>query len=153
MGAHLVKKANKMTTQNTNTITCFDCDGIYASGNDVIEMGEPVTCCSNCGFALCKNCANNWEEQEAKFPLGSVFCSSCYYNPDTAQTCVDGEERSLNEWCMIQPETPETPRVPDQPWCSSNNRCEDCAHCQRTKVCDMCECVGGCYDHCEYIMK
>lgn len=37
--------------------------------------------------------------------------------------------------------------------CSPNNRCEDCSHCNQTRVCDMCECVGGCFDHCEYIIS
>ena len=30
-------------------------------------------------------------------------------------------------------------------------RCEQCEECNRTRVCDMCECVGGCYEHCEYL--
>ena len=35
--------------------------------------------------------------------------------------------------------------------CTNENRCEDCTHCLRTRVCDMCECVGGCYDDCIYL--
>lgn len=30
-------------------------------------------------------------------------------------------------------------------------RCEECEECNRTRVCDACECVGGCYEHCPYL--
>jgi hypothetical protein len=30
-------------------------------------------------------------------------------------------------------------------------RCEECEECNRTRVCDECECVGGCYEHCPCI--
>ena len=39
----------------------------------------------------------------------------------------------------------------DEEECTDENRCEDCAHCLRTRVCDMCECVGGCNDDCIYL--
>ena len=34
--------------------------------------------------------------------------------------------------------------------CSDDNRCEECTHCARTKVCDSCNCVGGCENWCKY---
>lgn len=36
--------------------------------------------------------------------------------------------------------------------CTDLNRCEDCAHCMRTRVCDACGCEGGCFEDCIYIV-
>ena len=37
--------------------------------------------------------------------------------------------------------------------CTDESRCEECTHCVRTKVCDMCKCVGGCYEYCPYVCE
>jgi len=37
--------------------------------------------------------------------------------------------------------------------CTDESRCEECTHCLRTRVCDMCECVGGCYEECPYLRE
>jgi len=34
-------------------------------------------------------------------------------------------------------------------FCGVNgHRCEECTDCARSKVCDTCKCVGGCYEDC-----
>ena len=32
--------------------------------------------------------------------------------------------------------------------CTDENRCEECTHCARTRLCGECGCVGGCHDKC-----
>jgi len=32
--------------------------------------------------------------------------------------------------------------------CTDENKCGECTHCARTKVCEYCGCVGGCDEEC-----
>ncbi len=45
-------------------------------------------------------------------------------------------------------------QIEDQEWCSKDNRCEDCAHCQRSRPCECgrseCDVIGG---TCEWMLE
>ena len=50
-------------------------------------------------------------------------------------------------------EPDEEPDKEEEQECTDESRCEECTHCLRTRVCDMCECVGGCYEECPYLRE
>jgi hypothetical protein len=55
----------------------------------------------------------------------------------------------------VKPQTPndDVPTTSSDDTCSDDKRCENCVHCLKTKICDKCHCVGGCYDHCVYLKE
>ena len=82
---------------------------------------------------------------EPCWPPGCEFCDKSA----TIKTII-GDEYA--EWCCVDCNKV---RRPDQYPCGdpriNGYRCEECPHCMRTRVCDKCGCVGGCYDHCFYL--
>jgi hypothetical protein len=87
----------------------------------------------------------------------TVLCDDCY-DEDMETTSMlthlhnGGEARYDGEtWTYIDPIIEIVQDYASTDNCSDKNRCESCVHCARTKVCDMCHCVGGCYEDCVYL--
>jgi hypothetical protein len=65
-----------------------------------------------------------------------VTCGGCHGR------FVDGESY-CDDWDCVNSDDEEVS------FCGVNgHRCEECTDCARSKVCDTCKCVGGCYEDC-----
>ena len=70
-------------------------------------------------------------------------CGDTDVQHKTYRDALDEDELTCNKCHRI--EYPE-----EYEMCDDENRCEACTHCARTKVCDTCNCVGGCENWCKY---
>ena len=77
---------------------------------------------------------DNDSDDESNPPC--VTCGGCHGR------FVDGESY-CDDWDCVNSDDEEVS------FCGVNgHRCEECTDCARSKVCDTCKCVGGCYEDC-----
>jgi len=76
------------------------------------------------------------EESDDESNPPCVTCGGCHGR------FVDGESY-CDDWDCVNSDDEEVS------FCGVNgHRCEECTDCARSKVCDTCKCVGGCYEDC-----
>jgi len=97
------------------------------TGNiEIVEINgkkylQVIFCCDRCEYPIVKD---SWDHENSHSKDGIIwYCNECE---------EESEEESEEE-------------------CTDENRCEECCYCLRTRVCDMCKCIGGCYKDCYYL--
>jgi len=100
-------------------------------------------------------------EKDAELSREFWFCfMDCKDNPDNPTKeeidywCDDNEKSDeIREYItQFRSDPSDSDDEEEEKECGVDGfRCEDCCECNRTRVCDECECVGGCYEHCPYL--